>query len=125
MPASARRAPGLGLGGGQDHDLIVVAQTVADTSRRSHAARLECMTWTIACFCGLTWQGDPDDACPRCGVRIDGVPAIRTIDAWIDSALGAGGHAMAGVPPRDRRGGRWPAGGQSRSGEPVRIRNVT
>lgn len=28
------------------------------------------MAWTIACFCGHTWQGEPPDACPRCGVTI-------------------------------------------------------
>lgn len=41
------------------------------------------MTWTIACYCGLDWQGGEGDACPRCGVGVHTAPPPPTVDQWI------------------------------------------
>ena len=40
------------------------------------------MAWTIACFCGHTWEGLPPDACPRCGVTISYARPVPSFDEW-------------------------------------------
>ena len=41
------------------------------------------MAWTVACYCGATFQCTPPAACPACGIPVTDPSNPGTVDAWI------------------------------------------